>query len=195
MWITSLTKCQWWWLDVSHKKHLAHTEAQPSCSRARWGWAFAFLGTANTGAPPALRGLHPLFLTKKRGCCFFRNRGWTCPSWAAIIYLLFVTASDDHRGGCSYCYSLNARKHFRGALFNAPSPKPSPDAQRSSLVCRSTGWASLWQCPAEWLCTRKCPLQEQVCAFVSARLGMAVEQLFSLPIPNSGWSLLLDWNQ
>lgn len=70
--------------------------------QSRMGWAFAFLGTANTGPPPALRGLHPFFLTKKRGCCFFRNRGWTCPFRAAIIYLLFVTASDNHRGGCSY---------------------------------------------------------------------------------------------
>lgn len=179
-------------------KHLAHVEAQPSCSTARQGMGICIPGHWQ---PPGLRGLHPLFLTKKCGCWFLRNMGWTCPFWATVIYLLFVTASDSHRGGCSYWHQLltkcmpNISGFTCGALFNARILKSFPDGQTSALVCRSTGWAPLWQSPGEFHRRRRSPLREQVCGFVSARLGMSVEQLFSLPIQNSGWSLMLDRNQ
>lgn len=194
MWITSLTKCQQRWLDAFHKntwhtwRHSLHVPEQEK------GWTFA-----NTGAPPALRGLHSLFLTKKPGCCFFRNMDWTCPFRATIIYLLFATVSDSTWQLLAASYLLNMCKILQGLhVVHFLMSRPLNPLQMPKWV----PW--LAEAPGEPLCDtlqENCSAEggvhppEQMCGFVSARLGMSVEQLFSLPVPNSGWSLMLDRNQ
>lgn len=93
-----LTKHQQQWLAWCFpENHLAHMDAQPSCSKERRkqdrGCTLAFLGTGYTVALPDSRGLCPFFLTKNHGQWFFRNRGWICPFQTAAYPLYPVCHS------------------------------------------------------------------------------------------------------